>query len=66
MPGEIVAVLMSEGQEVHKGEPVMILEAMKMQNEITSPVSGKIKALHVKADDTVMKDQLLFEIDPGK
>ena len=66
LPGEIVAVLMSEGQEVHKGEPVMILEAMKMQNEITSPVSGKVKGLHVKADDTVMKDQLLFEIDPGK
>jgi len=66
LPGEIVAVLMSEGQEVHKGEPVMILEAMKMQNEITSPVNGKIKSLHVKADDTVMKDQLMFEIDPGK
>ncbi|TLX76083.1 biotin/lipoyl-binding protein [Labilibacter sediminis] len=66
LPGEIVAVLMSEGQEVHKGEPVMILEAMKMQNEILSPVNGTIKALHVKADDTVMKDQIMFEIDPGK
>ena len=66
LPGEIVAVLMSEGQEVHKGEPVMILEAMKMQNEIVSPVSGKIKSVHVKAEESVMKDQLLFEIDPGK
>lgn len=66
LPGEIVAVLMSEGQEVHKGEPIMILEAMKMQNEITSPVNGKIKSLHVKAEETVMKDQILFEIDPGK
>ncbi len=66
LPGEIVAVLMSEGQEVHKGEPVMILEAMKMQNEITSPVSGKVKSLQVKAEETVMKDQLLFEIEPEK
>ncbi len=66
LPGEIVAVLMSEGQEVHKGEPVMILEAMKMQNEITSPINGKIKSLHVKADQTVMKDQIMFEVDPGK
>ncbi|WP_075591622.1 acetyl-CoA carboxylase biotin carboxyl carrier protein subunit [Labilibacter marinus] len=66
LPGEIVAVLMSEGQEVHKGEPIMILEAMKMQNEITSPVNGKIKSIHAKADDTVMKDQVLFEIDPDK
>lgn len=66
LPGEIVAVLVTEGQEVHKGEPVMILEAMKMQNEIISPISGKIKALHVKAEETVMKDQALFEVDPGK
>ncbi|MGQ1787542.1 MULTISPECIES: acetyl-CoA carboxylase biotin carboxyl carrier protein subunit [unclassified Saccharicrinis] len=66
LPGEIVAVLMSEGHEVHKGEPVLILEAMKMQNEITSPVNGKIKNIHVKAEETVMKDQILFEVDPGK
>ncbi|SMO66915.1 Biotin-requiring enzyme [Saccharicrinis carchari] len=66
LPGEIVAVLVSEGQEVHKGEPIMILEAMKMQNEITSPITGKIKTLHVKADETVMKDQALFEVSPVK
>ncbi len=66
LPGEIVAVLMSEGQDVHKGEPVMILEAMKMQNEIISPINGTIKSLNAKSDETVMKDQLLFEIDPGK
>ncbi len=66
LPGEIVAVLMSEGQEVHKGEPVMILEAMKMQNEIVSPASGRIKSVSVKADETVMKDQVLFEVEPAK
>ncbi|GAF01452.1 acetyl-CoA carboxylase biotin carboxyl carrier protein subunit [Saccharicrinis fermentans] len=66
LPGEIVAVLMSEGQEVHKGEPVLILEAMKMQNEIVSPVNGIIKSIQVKAEDTVMKDQMLFDVDPEK
>lgn len=66
LPGEIVAVLMGENQEVHKGEPIIILEAMKMQNEILSPISGKIKSIHVKAEETVMKDQILFVIDPGK
>ncbi len=64
LPGEIVAVLVGEGQEVHKGEPVMILEAMKMQNEIVAPVTGKIKSVHTKAEETVMKDQLLFVIEP--
>ncbi len=64
LPGEIVAVLLGEGQEVHKGEPVMILEAMKMQNEIIAPITGKIKSIQAKAEETVMKDQLLFEIQP--
>jgi len=66
LPGEIVAVLMSEGQEVHKGEPVLILEAMKMQNEIVSPITGRIKSVSVKAAETVMKDQILFEVEPAK
>jgi biotin carboxyl carrier protein len=66
LPGEIVAVLMSENQEVTKGEPVIILEAMKMQNEILSPITGKIKSIQVKAEETVMKDQLLFEVEPLK
>ncbi|WP_075602336.1 biotin/lipoyl-containing protein [Saccharicrinis aurantiacus] len=66
LPGEIVVALVGEGAEVHKGEPVMILEAMKMQNEITSPINGKVKSIHVKAEETVMKDQLLFEIEPLK
>ncbi len=66
LPGEIVAVLISEGQEVHKGEPIMILEAMKMQNEIVSPIGGKVKSISVKSEETVMKDQILFEVEPGK
>ena len=62
MPGKIVDVLVREGAEVSKGEPVLILEAMKMQNEISSPVDGVIIAVNCKANFNVMKDDVLVEI----
>jgi len=62
MPGKIIDVLVEEGQEVKEGEPVLVLEAMKMQNEITCSVSGIIKSIPVKKDDSVMKDDTLLEI----
>jgi biotin carboxyl carrier protein len=62
MPGKIIDVLVREGSNVLRGEPVVILEAMKMQNEIQSPVNGKIISVHVKANTTVMKDDILAEI----
>jgi len=65
MPGKIIEVLVEEGQEVKEGDPVLILEAMKMQNEITSNVSGIIKAIPIKKDDSVMKDDTLIEITRG-
>jgi glutaconyl-CoA/methylmalonyl-CoA decarboxylase subunit gamma len=62
MPGKIIDVLVREGSAVVKGEPVVILEAMKMQNEILSPVNGTIVKVHAKANTNVMKDDLLVEI----
>ncbi|TKG95552.1 acetyl-CoA carboxylase biotin carboxyl carrier protein subunit [Puteibacter caeruleilacunae] len=62
MPGKIIDVLVQEDAEIRKGEPILILEAMKMQNEIQSTVAGKITAVHVKANDSVMKDEILIEI----
>lgn len=62
MPGKIIEVLTEEGREVRSGEPLLILEAMKMQNEIQAPVSGKIKKIYVKPDQTVLKDDLMVEI----
>jgi biotin carboxyl carrier protein len=53
-----------KGQKVKKGEAVLILEAMKMQNEIQSPVSGTIKSINVRPNESVMKDQSLMEIMP--
>lgn len=62
MPGKIIDVLVREGSSVLRGEPLLILEAMKMQNEIISPVSGTIVKVMAKANTNVMKDDLLVEI----
>jgi biotin carboxyl carrier protein len=62
MPGKIIDVLVREGSTVLKGEPLLILEAMKMQNEIISPVNGTIVLVMAKPNTNVMKDDLLVEI----
>jgi acetyl-CoA carboxylase biotin carboxyl carrier protein len=51
------------GQFVKKGDPLFIIEAMKVMNEITSPKDGKIMAIHVKNADMVMYDQVVMEIE---
>ena len=62
MPGKIIDVLVREGATVLRGEPVVILEAMKMQNEILAPVGGTVVKVSAKANTNVMKDDLLIEI----
>jgi len=62
MPGKITDVLVREGSAVTRGEALVILEAMKMQNEIQSVVSGTITRIGVKAGQNVMKDDILAEI----
>ncbi len=66
MPGKIVEVLTEEGRDVRVGEPLLILEAMKMQNEIQAPASGKVKKIHVKPGQILMKDDAMIEILIGK
>lgn len=62
MPGKIVDLFLSEGDLVNKGEPVLTLEAMKMQNEITANCNGVIRKIKVQTGQSVMKDELLVEI----
>ncbi|MGE5419215.1 MAG: acetyl-CoA carboxylase biotin carboxyl carrier protein subunit [Chloroflexota bacterium] len=62
MPGKIIDVLVREGAPILRGEPIVILEAMKMQNEIISPVNGTITRVTTKANTNVMKDDILVEI----
>jgi biotin carboxyl carrier protein len=63
MPGKIVELLVEENTPVKEGEAILILEAMKMQNEIIAVVAGKIRKIHVKPGDTVAKDEVLMEIE---
>jgi biotin carboxyl carrier protein len=63
MPGLIVKVLKAEGEAIQKGEPLIILEAMKMENEIRATVSGIIKSVKVNENSSVEKGALLLEIN---
>lgn len=60
MPGAIVSVSVKPGDFVQEGQELCIIEAMKMQNIIKSEHEGKIKAVHVKAGDSVAVDALLI------
>lgn len=62
MPGKIIDVLVKEGSIIKRGDPVVILEAMKMQNEIISTVNGIVVKLSARPNTNVMKDDLLAEI----
>jgi biotin carboxyl carrier protein len=63
MPGKILDVLVEENAEIKQGEAVIILEAMKMQNEIVAQVSGRVKKVRIHLNDSVMKDDVLLEIE---
>lgn len=63
MPGKVVAVHVENGTQVKQGQPVLILEAMKMQNEIKAPRDGRIANLKVKAGDTVEAGTVLFNLE---
>ena len=63
MPGKVLELLVEENARVKEGESILILEAMKMQNEITTQVAGKIRKINVRAGDSVTKDEVLMEIE---
>ena len=64
IPGTILDVRVKKGNLVKAGETLLILDAMKMENHITMPFDGKVRKVHVKKDDIVVKHQVLVEIDP--
>ncbi len=63
MPGLILDIHVKEGEAVTEDSPLLILEAMKMENVITSPREGVIKSITVKKGDTVDKKQLLISYE---
>lgn len=63
MPGNIVDVLVAEGDRVEAGQPVLITEAMKMETEIQAPISGSVTGVHVVKGDRVTPGEVLVEIE---
>lgn len=62
MPGLAIAVPIEEGQKVEKGQILVILESMKMQNELRAPFSGNVVRLKIKAGESVQQKQILLNI----
>jgi biotin carboxyl carrier protein len=62
MPGLAVSILVEEGQAVKKGQVLLILESMKMQNELKSPRDGTIGRIRVKAGETIEQKQTLLSV----
>ena len=62
LPGIILSIDVNVGDEVKVGQRLMVLEAMKMENNINADKSGKVVSIKVKTDDSVMEGDLLIEI----
>ncbi|MBA1233283.1 sodium-extruding oxaloacetate decarboxylase subunit alpha [Stutzerimonas nitrititolerans] len=63
MPGNVVDVLVKEGDTVKAGQPLLVSEAMKMETEIQAPIAGTVKAVHVAKGDRVNPGEVLIEIE---
>jgi biotin carboxyl carrier protein len=62
IPGTVIDILVKEGEHVEKGDELLILDAMKMQNRLKSPVAGIIKKISVTKGDKVSKGAVLLEL----
>lgn len=63
MPGKVVRILLAAGAEVEAGQAVLVIEAMKMQNELKSPKKGRVSKLTVSEGDAVETGQTLAEVE---
>lgn len=63
LPGTVMAVLVTPGSTVHKGDTLLKIEAMKMENNIHAEKAGKVVSVRVKAGDAVLQNDVLLEIE---
>jgi len=63
MPGTIVDIMVKVGDKVKAGDPVLVIEAMKMENEVPATIAGTVKAVNVAKGDSVNPDEALVEIE---
>jgi biotin carboxyl carrier protein len=63
MPGKVIAVLVSEGDKVERGQGLVIVEAMKMENEVRCPIDGEVKEVRVKTGDALEAGAVLVVVE---
>ncbi len=63
MPGKVIRVLVEEGQEVEAGQGILVVEAMKMQNEMASPRKGTVASIRVAAGAAVIAGEVLAAVE---
>ena len=62
MPGKVIQIIVKEGQKIKVGDPLVVIESMKMENTISSEVNGTIESINIQIDDNVQFDQVLFTV----
>lgn len=62
MPGNVLKVLVSNGDNISEGDVIAVIEAMKMETEIKSPVSGTVKSVDIEVGDKVVTGQVLVTV----
>jgi methylmalonyl-CoA carboxyltransferase small subunit len=63
MPGSVIAVRVSEGDDVEAGQVLVVLEAMKMENNVPAPAAGRVARVLVSAGQQVQRGETLVELD---
>jgi biotin carboxyl carrier protein len=63
MPGTVGQIFVKKGEKVKKGQNIIILQCMKMDNELQAPFDAKVKSVKVKTGDNVVKDAILLELE---
>jgi biotin carboxyl carrier protein len=66
IPGTIIDIYVKTKQKVKEGETLLLLEAMKMQNQVRMPFDGQIVKIHIKKDQVIPKKYLMLEVKPIK
>jgi biotin carboxyl carrier protein len=65
MPGLVSRILVHEGQEVAAGQVLLVVEAMKMENEFKSKIAGKVQKIHVSAGNAIESNAVLVTVEPA-
>lgn len=66
IPGTVIDILIKEGQKVEAGHSIMILDAMKMYNDIKMPFKGKILKINIEKGQKIPKNYVMIEIEPAE